>query len=98
MVRSSVGATVGVAEEEVTIVVCTSGAGPVCLVDLVCFVYLVYPVSLVQPNKQDKPNNGLFPLADCFSMQVSDRCVVGGEYISQPPDRLNSRVIYENGY
>src|SRR3989442_15430004 len=37
---------------------CTSGTGPVCLVDLVCFVYLVHlvcPVSLVQPNKQDKP-------------------------------------------
>jgi hypothetical protein len=41
---------------------------------LVCFVYLVdlvYLVSFVQPNKldkSDKPNNGLLPLADFFSI------------------------------
>jgi hypothetical protein len=35
------------------------------------FVYpvdVVHLVSLVQPNKQDKPNNSLFPLAGFFSI------------------------------
>ena len=100
MGRSAVGAAVGVAEEEVTIVVCTSGAGPVSL------------VGLVQPNKHDKPNkpikrdkpdrpnrpNEQGRVANCFSMLVSDRCVVEREYISQPLGRLNSRVISQNGY
>jgi hypothetical protein len=31
-------------------------------------VDVVHPVSLVQPNKQDKPNNSLFPLAGFFSI------------------------------
>jgi len=74
--------------------VCTSGTGPVCLVDLVCFVYLVhlvYPVSLVQPNKQDKPNKPIKRdrLADCFSILLGDRCLEGAEYIGQLPGRLN---------
>jgi hypothetical protein len=38
------------------------------MLKLVCFVYLVHLVCLVQLNKRDKPNNGLFLLADFFSI------------------------------
>ena len=43
------------------------------MLKLVCFVYLVHLVCLVGPNKQDKPNNGLLPLADFFSVLLIAR-------------------------
>jgi hypothetical protein len=49
--RSSVGATVGVAEEEVTIVVCTSGTGPVSLV-----IWSLWLVWFNQINKINQTN------------------------------------------
>jgi hypothetical protein len=41
------------------------------MLKLVCFVYVVHLVCLVQSNKRDKPNkpnNGLFALAEFFSI------------------------------
>ena len=50
-------------------------------------------MSLIQPNKPDRPNrpHEQDRLADCFSILLSNRYLVGGECIGQLPGWLNSQ-------